>query len=279
MSVETHFGPDKARITLAGPVDQAAVLQLRRVFNSSINYYRYGVVELELQSPGGEAQAIKALASEMQSLRNAGCTVATTALMEAASAAAVALAMGSVGMRVAQPYSLLLFHDARMSRSAEHAMTATDAAAAARQLESLNKAIIDMVIQHIVSARGGVNQMALAGLARCKALQHHADRIVLELGAEASINSQLGNKGGKVKQNGNWLKALNEVYAVVLRRNDDAPMRKFLASLFALDQRMPVELAWALQLIDHVSTSSVLVPESNLDRAPSSNTANMRLAA
>ena len=279
MSVETHFGPDRARITLAGPLDQAALLQLRRVFSSSINYYRYGVVELELQSPGGDAQAIKALVSEMQSLRNAACAVATTALMEAASAAAVALAMGDVGLRVAQPYSVLLFHDARISLSAEHAMTATDANAAARQLESLNQAIIDMLIQHIICARGGVNQMAHAGLTRCQTLQLQAERVVLELGADAGISGQLGTKGCKGNPSENWFKVLKEVYAGMLRKSDEALMGKFLTKLFAMDQRMPVELAWALQLIDHVSTSSVMVPETKIDCAPSSNAPNMRLTA
>lgn len=282
MVIECHFGPDSARLTMSGPLTQAMVLDMRRQFRTAVDYYRHDQIEIEVNSPGGDARALRALAIEMQWLRSHGCSIATTAMMEACSAAALTLAMGNVGMRTAQPYSTLLFHNARATQQGERAMTAIHANAAARQLQHLDAQVVDMVVSHLEIARGGLQALAMAGLDRCQTLQREAAIVVREFGPEASISANLGQKLRTRADKDAWFKSTIAAYERVLKSDNAKAFTSLLAAFFALDDRMPLEMAWCLQLIDGVEASSVLKPEvktTQTSAVAASNSPSMRLAA
>ena len=191
MSIESYFGPDSARLTMAGPLTAEVVLAMRREFRTAVEYYRYERIEIEIHSPGGDVHALRALVIEMQWLRANGCVIATKAMLEAGSAAALTLSMGDVGLRTVQQYTSLLFHHARVMQHGERHMTAINANAAAKQLHRLDEQFVGMLVDHLQSARGGPQALATAGLERCKVLQLKAATVVHELGPEASISASL----------------------------------------------------------------------------------------
>jgi hypothetical protein len=284
MSIESHFGPDSARLTMAGPLTPAVVLDMRREFRTAIEYYRYERIEIEIHSPGGDVHALRALVIEMQWLRSNGCVIATTAILEAGSAAALTLSMGDVGFRTVQQYTNLLFHHARVMQHGERHMTAINANAAAQQLHRLDVQFVGMLVSHLRSARGGPQALAMAGLERCKALQLKADTVAQELGPEASISANFAQKGRSGAGKDAWFKSTVAAYQSVLKSGSAKAFTSLLAAFFALDDRMPLEMAWCLQLIDSVEGSTVLKPEVTLinaqpPKAEASNSPSMRLAA
>lgn len=282
MSIESYFGPDSARLTMAGPLTQSMVLDMRRQFRVALEYYMHDHIEIEINSPGGDANALKALAAEMRWLRSHNCVIGTTAMIEAGSAAALTLALGDVGLRSVQQYTNLLFHHARVMQQGEHAMTAIHANAAASQLQRLDVQVIDMVVGHLANSRGGLHAVAMVGLDRCQTLQREAAKILQELGPEASISANLVQKTRGDGNSGAWFKSTIVAYQRVLKSSHPKAFSNLLAALFALDSRMPLEMAWCLQLIDGVEGSSVLKPEVKTTPTPSSEASNspsMRLAA
>lgn len=282
MSLECNFGPTFARLTMTGALTSAMVLDMRRQFRIAVEYYKHDLIEIEIDSPGGDAGALRALTIEMQWLRANGCAIKTTALMEACSAAALTLSMGDVGMRTVQPYTNVLFHNARATPQGERAMTAIGALAAAGHLQRLDGQVVELFVNHLTNARGGLQGLAMAGLIRCQTLQREATTVVRELGNEASISADLGQKSKARTNKDGWVKSTTVAYEHILKSGNGRAYTSLLSALFALDERMPSEMAWALQLIDGVEGSSVLKPEIESEQRPkmdASNAASMRIAA
>jgi ATP-dependent protease ClpP protease subunit len=282
MSVTCNFGPANARLTMTGELTPELVLDMRRHFRNAVEYYRYDLIEIEIDSPGGDAHALKALSTEMQWLQRHGCVIQTTAMLQACSAGALTLAMGTVGMRTIQPYTNLLFHNARVTPQGERAMTAANALAAASHLQRLDGQVVELFVNHLTNARGGLQGLAMAGLTRCQTLQREAATVVREHGIEATISADLWQKSKERRDKGGWIKSTITAYEQVLKSNKAQAYTSLLAALFALDDKMPFEMAWTLQLIDHVESSSVLRPEIESRLIPEDDAANhpsMRLAA
>ena len=260
MPIQFQCNTNSATLTLSGAIDQPLALDMREKLRLASDYYKYDRIEIAINSPGGEALALKALVGEMQCLRTRGCTVSTTAMMEAGSAAALVLALGDVGHRKVQPYSNLMFHHTRIIRSGEHALTAIGASAAARNLESFDETLMAMLLLHLERSHGGLQAFAHAGLQRCQTLQREASTVSRELGSEAGMKVESG-RPARGKRNGPaWFGPTQAAYERVLSSNNSKAFTGLLADFFAMDSRMPVEMAWVLQLIDSVEGTSALQP-------------------
>jgi hypothetical protein len=203
-------------------------------------------------------------------------------MLEASSAAALILAMGTVGMRTVQPYTHVQFHNSRATMQVEHPMTAIHAIAAAGELQRLDTQAVDTVVAHLAKARGGLRGLAIAGLNRCQSLQKEAATVEYELAGEASAPSKTAQKGKAHKNKNGWFKSTVISYENTLKGDKAQAYTNLLASIFALDQKMPSEMAWCLQLIDAVEGSSVLKPEAESKLGPQDDAPKspaMRLAA
>ena len=282
MSVECYFGPAFARLTMTGPLTPAMVLDMRRQFRTAVEYYRYSLVEIEIDSPGGDAGALRALSIEMEWLRANGCAIRSTGMMQACSAAALTLAMGTVGMRSVQPYTQLLFHNSRATPQGEYPLTAIHAIAAAGQLQRLDAQVVEMVVDHLTRARGGLCGLATVGLNRCQKLQHEAATGAPELGSDADTASKFRQKSKPKVATPAWFKPVIAAYQQVLKSDNSKAFIALLASVFAQDAQMAHEMGWCLQLIDHVEGSSLMRPEVESEQVQvvePANSATMRLAA
>lgn len=196
--------------------------------------------------------------------------------MAAGSAAALLMVMGDVGRRNVQPYSQLLFHHTRIVAQGENVLTAVDADATAQRLKSADVKIVDTIWRHLAQSHGGDRTAAEVGLARCDALKSGARFIVEDLEAEASLAVALGN--GQ-KRDPQWFRAVIAAYEKVVSRGISAAYTDLLAGYFRLDTRMPVELAWALQLIDRVTGVRVLQPDSKFPDSEDNFGSRLRMDA
>jgi ATP-dependent protease ClpP protease subunit len=275
MTVKFQCGLDSAKVTIDGAFTQDLALEVRLHMQELRKYWHYDHLNIEINSPGGELLALRALLGEMKSWRLNGGTVATTAVMAAGSAAAVLMVMGDVGRRTVQPYSQLLFHHTRIVAQGENVLTAVDADATAQRLKSADVKIVDSIWRHLAQSHGGDRTAAEVGLARCEAIKSNAQSIVEDLEAEASLAVTFVN--GQ-KRDPQWFRAVVAAYEKVVARGNSTAYTGLLAGYFRLDTRMPVELAWVLQLVDGVTGVRGLqpdtkVPDSGHDQKQSINMA------
>lgn len=115
--IHTTYNHDSARILFSAPVTADSIFALCTACESAIDYYKYGKVELQINSPGGESDALRHFSVRLGEFQKRA-TVATTALNDCASAAALILSSGSLGHRSASIHSRLLYHRVRMSAEA-----------------------------------------------------------------------------------------------------------------------------------------------------------------
>ena len=276
MTVKFQCGLDSAKVTIDGAFTQDLALDVRIHMQELRKYWHYDHLNIEINSPGGELLALRALLGEMKSWRLNGGTVATTAVMSAGSAAAVLMVMGDVGHRSVQQYSQLLFHHTRIVAQGENVLTAVDADATAQRLKSADVKIVDAIWRHLAQSHGGDRTAAEVGLARCEALRSNAKSIVEDLEAEASLSVTFGN--GQ-KRDPQWFRAVVAAYDKVVSRGNSAAYTDLLAGYFRLDTRMPVELAWVLQLIDGVTGVRALQPDAKVFDGGQDHPQSLRLAA
>jgi len=95
-------------------VTDKSVAQLLDLLESAFNYYQYKEVEIQVNSPGGSVRALHFLLDHFERYRNQGRVLALTALMEAASAAALMVSCGTPGRRAAYPRAVFLYHSVRL---------------------------------------------------------------------------------------------------------------------------------------------------------------------
>ena len=164
MNALTHHH-DRAVITLDGDVDAPSCREVIDAIATAVEY-GYSVVEIEIESPGGNGRPLKHLLDRIETYRTAGVRFRTSVLTHAASAAAILVALGDE--RLAAPGASLLFHGSRVYRRGQ---------LSARDCSELNAALSrsdDELIRRLV-------KRALAGpLTPSQHGARRSDRDVLE---------------------------------------------------------------------------------------------------
>ena len=98
-------------------------------------------VNIYINSPGGEITGLFAIYDTMQYIKN---DIATMCLGQAASAAAVLLAAGTPGKRLALPHARILLHQPYGQAMGQ----ATDVELAAREIERMRKLLEEILAEH-----------------------------------------------------------------------------------------------------------------------------------
>lgn len=275
MSIDFTPKENHAVIQLAGSLTQAEALEFRRSIHESAEYWHFKELVFELDSPGGELQALRAVTHELKWWRSRGGSVKTLALGVAGSAAAIALALGNVGQRVSLPHSVLLFHHSRLMTDGGQ-LTALNAVSAAVQLQVVDRMLLNQLVEHISDGFGGAQALAHAGLTRCKHLIARASEIADQMGPSAGVcrKPERGHRATVAAQ----LKGLVRAFEDVGRKGVVTPFVELLAKEFERDQPMFVDFAWAVLLIDQVDSVALLKPLQAEGMTPSP-TQKLRLAA
>lgn len=237
-------------LRLNGEVNQAAVLELRDAMQEAADYWQYDRLVLEINSGGGESLALEALMHEATKWRQRGCRLETLGLMHVASAAALALSMGDMGCRKVHVYTKLLYHHSRYMTSGEMSITAQQAHAAQKRLQRTDKEALTMLLQHLSESHNGMQNLSRSGLERCQWIQQNAHKISNELsGATGVCHSQL--QRGKAAAPA-LLKQIERAYTKAADQQCLDPLIQLLGGIFDCDERMPLDVAWSLMLIDEV---------------------------
>lgn len=257
----TEMGVHEASVLYTGAMCQAGALALASHFERLFGYNQYRRVTLSIESPGGAIDGLEYVLRVMAKWAKQGRTVVVTTTFTCASAAACLLAMGEWGRRRADRGAFLLFHSARIEGSSLAGMTAASSIHLSQALNSVDRKLLDLMVNKMLLETGGVQNLVDLVLARAR----HVDRHWKELAAELTTLTTAAD--GKRKPD--WLKAVQK-----WTRHGAEPgkfvleMKKHLNLRLQLDARMDLCEAYVLCLIDEID--DVLDAES-AEPAPSMN--------
>jgi ATP-dependent protease ClpP protease subunit len=264
MSIAMECRPDDALLTLHGPVAQDSALALRQHLDQARGYWHYKRVVLEINSPGGELLALRAMAHDIHRWREQGGEFITEGRMAVASAAALALSLGDVGQRTVQPHTQLVYHHTRVQGNGDAPLTAEHAVAAAQQLNRADQGLLDALVNHLVAGFGGEQALGEAGLERCRRVQAHQGNIHKALGHESGLVTLAASRRNSKIGPPKLLRQMESSFQQALEKERTTAFRELLSALFAQDRRMPVDVAWALLLVDVVEGIPALQPRDPL---------------
>ena len=129
--VDIKYKPDHAVVPVTGVIKEDTILPLVAAIQQLHREYFYTSIDLEVNSPGGQAMALDYCVEAMDGLRARGVRFTTRALMSVSSAAANLVSLGD--HRIASRGATFLYHQARASnmetvtaQSARQILTAVD---------------------------------------------------------------------------------------------------------------------------------------------------------
>jgi ATP-dependent protease ClpP protease subunit len=262
---EVVFDPMHSVIVLRGPVSPETVLQVQDLLDLATGYYQHEHVTLRLNSPGGQANCLAYLLGHIERLRDGGIAIDTSGEITVASAAAVLLAMGTVGQRTVQPCTELLFHDARVNGAGEQ--TQKTSAQIAARLSQLTLQVVRTIAGHVERGSGGVQPAAEEGLARLGVMA------AAKMELERRLPTAAACFPARVQA------AIDAMWRKCLREGSTQPYVQFLGRRFAADAPMDLREAYALLLVDRVAMCEVFAPRSRSAHAAPSEPVPCMLAA
>jgi ATP-dependent protease ClpP protease subunit len=148
--VSVRYNPEKTRIRLCGAITDDLIFALIDEIDLAINYYGYQVVEIEVNSFGGNLLSLKHYLSHLNNWRKEkGVRFETVATTTVASAAAMIVSLGDVPYRRAWSHSWLLWHKSRIPVVSDATLTDEHLEAMYRQLRDTDALLIRQVAEHV----------------------------------------------------------------------------------------------------------------------------------
>jgi ATP-dependent protease ClpP protease subunit len=146
--ISNTFHADRATILMAEPFRIDTVRGVIQEFDLAC-YYRFGIIELELDSPGGESGSFRILTQHLAAARMAQqFRLVTRALGLCASAAALTLSLGDLGHRQAYSFSKLLYHFSRVTPGVT--LTAESSSLLSQELAREDVQFVNLLTTHIL---------------------------------------------------------------------------------------------------------------------------------
>jgi len=117
------------------------------------DYYQFRTIELQIDSPGGSAEALHHIVlSTREWSKGNGRVLRTVALNQACSAAAILLSFGTVGHRQAMSSSRLLYHAIRTVFTQNTVQTVAQLRMMSRNLEEWDGKFLDLLSEHVCTS-------------------------------------------------------------------------------------------------------------------------------
>jgi ATP-dependent Clp protease, protease subunit len=150
MPISTTLGSKLPVIRLTCEIDMPVAFALLDEIKLLHDYYQFREIELQIDSPGGSADALHHLLQSLEPWRSGnGRTLLTVGLNEIASAAALLLSFGTVGHRSVSAHSRLLYHAIRKVEREGVSQTVAQMRVATRRLGQWDDCFMDMLVVHI----------------------------------------------------------------------------------------------------------------------------------
>jgi ATP-dependent Clp protease protease subunit len=150
MPVSTILDAKLPVIRLTGEIDMPVAFGLLDEVKLLHGYYQFRHIELQIDSPGGSADALHHLVQSLEPWRSGnGRTLSTMGLNEIASAAAMLLSLGTIGHRSVSSHSRLLYHAIRRVEREGMSQTVAQMRATTRRLGRWDGCFMDMLVKHV----------------------------------------------------------------------------------------------------------------------------------
>ena len=143
-------------VRLSGAMTLELVLSVCDTIERLVRFQRATEINIEIDSPGGSSGTLQYLVGKMTAWRAGGVRFHTTALLSAASAAALVLALGDHGCRRAHRFSRIMFHNGRYIPSQPVPITKEVAQRLIDDLMEGDHFIEKMVVDHLYRESGHV---------------------------------------------------------------------------------------------------------------------------
>ena len=154
MPITTLLHPDCPAIRLTGSIDMPMAYALVDEMNLLHDYYQFRTITLQIDSPGGEADALHYMVQSLAAWRRGEERILrTVGLNEICSAAAMLLSFGTVGHRSAHHYSRILYHPVRTIFSASASHTYAQLKMTGKRLEEWDMKFLDLLADHTARFR------------------------------------------------------------------------------------------------------------------------------
>jgi hypothetical protein len=221
-------------------------LALEHQFDRLFGYFKYGRINLCIESPGGEITGLEYVLRAMDRWAEEGRYVAVRSTFQCASAAACLLSMGEWGKRSVDRTTFLLFHCSRVQGEGNSQITARASKQLSTTLDDLDRRLLDVIVGNMLTKTGGTNGLMDLVLRRARFLD--TDWVNVATNISTLTNAVRGDRKP------DWLKTVLkwERYA-----NDSQKfvqeMKKHLVMRFQSEQRMDLCEAFVLLLIDEIS--------------------------
>lgn len=243
------------RIIFNVAVDRHSVKALIEAINAAFTYYKYPLVTIDIDSPGGEIRALHFLMSQFERWRKESRRIATSASVSVSSAAAAILALGDHGTRNVDKTTSLLFHFARIFQP-NSTLTADKASQLAKVMSREDERIIDRLLGHVV---GPVNDP--------QAQDWRNQTRTRLTWAQAYLAQKDVSDHFYFPEARNRLQALDKLLSSKKKKPLRERVQDYLKSIFLKDEPIDLLEAWCLNLIDEIrDVTPVLMPSEVLQK-------------
>ena len=239
-AISVAYEEDVGTVEISGELDENAALATEKALKKLFSYFQYERVVLRINSPGGQLVSLSHILQCVDHWRTCGREVQTTATFQAASAAALLLALGEIGTRTVQRHTSVHFHHTRIA-GAGSPITAGSAGQIASVLRRTDLGILKRVVSHVVDGHHGLMSLCQEGLARCEMLRQNAAEIAADL--DDDVPSGRSNR---------WLTTTSSVYQECANKGSAIPYQRLLAKRLEHDTPMKIIEAYAMVMIDRV---------------------------
>lgn len=242
-----------------GAVSDFGIERLVMVIELGRSLYSPEAITVHMRSPGGSARAMEYWVLKCKEWADCGRHIATRAQATCASAAALIVTMGAVGLRSAHPLSLMLYHNPRLIGQDGSPMLEHDAEKAARLLRESRNRMHLLIRQHLTDGLEVVG-FARTLCARAKWMLRNGASLPPMYFVQDSCESRLPDKWHDLFDG--WANVRVDRLAVA-----EAIVSQWEAQvdlLFKSDRVSDLHFVWALLLIDATEHLPALIEGSDL---------------
>ena len=230
---------DHAALVIEGNIDWSCSHALLDAIETSVAYFGYELIEIAVDSPGGNARPLRQVLDFLDTYRAKGVRFRTRVRSNASSAGAILVAMGDE--RVASPDARLLFHGSRVYRRGK--LTARQCA----ELHAvLSRSDSDAIWRLVDRAFATQHPEPVHEAEAC-------DREVLERLCSAVVLALDETAPARVHA---LVMALGRTVDGVLERGDREGLEGVYRRLFEIDRPISARLAKTLLLVDRVADTA-----------------------
>ena len=239
-------------VTFNDEVSSQSIIELVKQISALRDEEFYHEIELEIESPGGDVNALNYFLDAREEWKRRGVTLTTKALTMCASAGAIMLSLGDV--RKATPSSQLTYHYARLHLREASLLTRAAALAAAASLDRIDRDLLRPIVE-----RAADDETTRHATELDESLDDSDNEMLRRMARRLTGEEHEGTERDWIQD---WIRTTDSEECEVERRRRWTDLYD---ALFAEERQVSSRLAIALRLIDVVESPGAVREESPAD--------------